>query len=425
MWWCHAGGFGGACQTTCRWWQSWNFKSHSVAALQLRSGHQVELLEGGQQFFPALIACIDASRLEVRLETYIFHFDDTGREVAAALVRAAVRGVQVYVVMDGVGTPPIPAHWVEQFAQAGVLWHRFSPLGRFGYLIPVGWRRLHRKLCVVDNHTLFCGGINILNDFIDPNHGTFNTPRYDFAVKVQGPLVQDGYRLLAQFWARLALTMRIRKMQLNRVGSAAWPPVPPAPPSGSAPMQAALVLRDNLLNRRRIERAYRKAIGSAQTEILIANAYFLPGRKIRNALIHAVRRGVKVKLLLHGRYEYFMQYHASRPIHHALLTAGVEIYEYTTGFLHAKVAVIDQNWATVGSSNLDPLSLLLAREANVMVRSPVFAQLLRQRLLDAMHNHAQPLEPDLFAHRPLRQRILDSVAYSLMRLSLFLTGKRY
>ncbi len=398
-----------------------------MATSSLKPGHQVDLLEGGNQFFPALLAGIESACHEIRLETYIFHFDITGCAVASALIQAARRGVQVYVVVDGVGSPDLPEHWANQFKQSGVQWHAFSQLDWLGYLLPMRWRRLHRKLCVVDQHILFCGGINILDDHIDPNHGTLSTPRFDFAVRVQGPLVQEAYRLQVQFWTRLQRTTGLphrnqqtaghRKQvpQQNHHRSAATTPA----------MLAGLVLRDNFLHRTRIERAYRKAIAEAKNEILIANAYFLPGRKIRKALLHAVQRGVKVRLLVHGKYEYFMQYHAARPIHHALLSAGIEIYEYSSGFLHAKVAVIDQNWATVGSSNLDPLSLLLAREANVVVQNSAFANSLRQSLLLAMQNHGQKMQPDAYAHRPLVLRILDRVAYSLMRLSLFLTGKRY
>ena len=397
---------------------------------QYPSGHKVELLQGGQEFFPALIQSIDASLQEVRLETYIFHFDPSGEQVAAALVRAAQRGVLVCVVMDGIGTPLVPAPWVAQFAHAGVRWHRFSPLGRLGYLIPMRWRRLHRKLCVVDASTLFCGGINIVNDFIDPNHGTQDAPRFDFAVRVNGPLVQEAHKLVAQFWARLQLASDLGRLQLGQARQtmqAAAPPIAAVIRSAGVAWhtQAALVLRDNLLHRARIERAYRKAIGAAQHEVLIANAYFLPGRKIRKALIHAARRGVRVRLLLHGRYEYFMQYHASRPVYGALLAEGIEIYEYSAGFLHAKVAVVDTRWATVGSSNLDPLSLLLAREANIVVQGADFATTLRNSLLAAIQTHGVQLQPQAFANRPWPRRLLDSVAYGLMRLSLFLTGKRY
>jgi cardiolipin synthase len=189
--------------------------------------------------------------------------------------------------------------------------------------------------------------------------------------------------------------------------------------------KADLVLRDNVRNRSRIERSYRQAIGSATSEIIIANAYFLPGRKLRSGLIHAARRGVRVRLLLQGRYEYFMQYHATRPVYGALLAAGVEIYEYSVSFHHAKVAVIDGHWATVGSSNLDPLSLLLAREANVVVDDIAFAQDLRTRLLSAMVQCGTRVEPAAYANRPWHQRFLDRLAFGLTRILIFLNGKRY
>jgi cardiolipin synthase len=186
-----------------------------------------------------------------------------------------------------------------------------------------------------------------------------------------------------------------------------------------------LLVRDNLLNRNAIERAYRKAIGQARQEILIANAYFFPGGRLRRALIKAARRGVKVTLLLQGKYEFFIQYHAARPVYGALLKAGVEIHEYDASFLHAKVAVIDGHWATVGSSNLDPLSLLLAREANVVLVDRAFAEVLRERLLAAIAGHGRRVEADEYNGRPWRQRMLDLVAYALMRLALLLAGRRY
>ncbi|MFZ2325727.1 MAG: phospholipase D-like domain-containing protein, partial [Rhodoferax sp.] len=171
--------------------------------------------------------------------------------------------------------------------------------------------------------------------------------------------------------------------------------------------------------------AYRKAIAGARHEVLIASAYFLPGGKLRRALIHAARRGVRVRLLLQGRYEYFMQYHGARPVFGVLLAAGVEIHEYSAGFLHAKVAVVDSRWATVGSSNLDPLSLLLAREANVVVEDVPFARALRASLLTAMQTQGVQLDAGTYAARPLRQRFLDRLAFGVMRLLLFLAGRRY
>lgn len=400
----------------------------------LFGGHAIQLLEGGNDYFPSLVAAIDASVHEVRLETYIFHFERSGELVALALERAAQRGVSVYVVMDGVGTGAVPLNWQTRFQAAGVHWQLFSPLGRWGLLLPTGWRRLHRKLCVVDAEIAFCGGINVLDDYFDPSHGPQTSPRFDFAVRVVGPLVWEIHTVLVQFWRRLLLTTQLERLQFQ-VARQTWrsdrkgkvgvglQDIPSETRSPS--LHAALVLRDNVHHRSRIERSYRKAIASARHEVLISNAYFLPGRKLRTALIHAARRGVQVKLLLQGRYEYFMQYHAARPVYGALLAAGVEIHEYNTGFLHAKVAVVDGHWATVGSSNLDPLSMLLAREANVVVEDVQFAQDLRARLLVAMRQHGKPVNPQEYAQRPLRQRFLDGLAFAMMRSALFMTGKRY
>jgi cardiolipin synthase len=195
--------------------------------------------------------------------------------------------------------------------------------------------------------------------------------------------------------------------------------------AGVALATAGLLLRDNLRNRRRIESAYLRAIGLARREILIANAYFVPGFKLRRALVRAAQRGVRVRLLLQGRYEYFMQYHAARSVYGVLLAAGVEIIEYAPSFLHAKVAVIDGHWSTVGSSNLDPLSLLVANEANVVVEEAWFARILRRRLLHAIRTAGQPQLAAAYADRPWRQRGLEYVAMLIMRLALLVSGKRY
>ena len=171
----------------------------------LRAAHQVQLLQGGAAFFTEMIQAVDQAVQEVRLETYIFHLDPSGERVAQALLRAAQRGVAVYLVMDGVGTPQLPHAWAQRFDQAGVQWRIFRPLGHIGMLIPSRWRRLHRKLCVVDGKVAFCGGINVLDDWHDPNHGLLSAPRFDFAVRVTGPLVRSVHEVTAQFWWRLQI----------------------------------------------------------------------------------------------------------------------------------------------------------------------------------------------------------------------------
>ncbi|MDE2417544.1 MAG: cardiolipin synthase ClsB [Burkholderiales bacterium] len=406
-----------------------------MAAPLMHLGHQVQLLEGGIEYFPALVEDIDRAVREVRIETYIFHFEGAGLQVAQALERAAYRGVEVFLVMDGIGTPDVPAEWAQRFTQAGVQWHQFLPLGRLGVFIPGRWRRMHRKLCVIDAGLAYCGGINILDDLLDPNYGVLQSARLDYAVRVQGPLVADAQAAVVQFWVRLELTRKLEHFSLKGVRAAleaTQEPVSADPPRPAKPHDhtfanaaAALLLRDNLINRSRIEQAYRKAIATARHEVLIANAYFVPGSRMRRALISAAQRGVRVRLLLQGRYEYFMQYHAARQVYGVLMAAGVEIYEYQAGFLHAKVAVVDGYWATVGSSNLDPLSLQLAREANVVVDNRAFARTLHARLEHVIERCGKQVDPQTYAHRPWKQRLLDSLAARLVRLMLFLTGRRY
>jgi cardiolipin synthase A/B len=413
---------------------------------QFQDGHHLSLLPGSGAYFSALSQAMDAARHEVRLETYIFDFTASGQEVASSLIRAASRGVKVYLLIDGAGTNQVPADWQARFDAAGVQWQIYNPLGRLGLLIPSRWRRLHRKLCVVDGGTDralgFCGGINILDDYHDPNHGALPKPRFDFAVRVQGPLVATIWEATASLWHRQRIfrQFRQRPLQTTLEGLAsaremlahnAAPLQSHAQPINTSAhfAKAVLLLRDNVRNRQSIEKSYLKAIGEARQEIIIANAYFLPGGKLRKALLNAAQRGVKVKLLLQGRYEYFMQYHAARPVYEVLLAAGIEIHEYATSFLHAKVAVVDaysaKAWATVGSSNLDPLSLLLAREANVVVLDPPFARDLRERLIQAMAEDGKAVNLQEFANRPWLQRTLDRIAFGLMRLALSITGRRY
>lgn len=404
-----------------------------------RVAENLRLFQGGRAYFPALIEAIDGAVAWVQMETYLFDVFGAGADVAEALVRAAKRGVTVQVLVDGIGTHPLPPVWQEKMRSAGVQWCVYSPLAS-GWSIfkPLSWFRLHRKLCVVDQHIMFCGGINVLDDFYDPNHGALTEPRFDFAISATGPLAMDAAEAVTLLWWRVQAGYSARQRHLGAAWeafkaagyggwtSAARVGVAPRQKLSSLPtVHAALVLRDNLRNRSSIEKSYLKAIGHARHDIVIANAYFLPGGKLRRALIGAARRGVKVTVLLQGRYEYFMQYHASRPVFDALLKAGVEIHAYAKSFLHAKVAVIDGHWATVGSSNLDPLSLLLAREANVVVEGAAFANELRECLLHALASQSGRIDQTAHRQRPVIKRFLDWFAYAVVRVLLWLTGKRY
>jgi cardiolipin synthase len=403
----------------------------------LRPEHTLTLLKGGAELFPAMVEAFDAARSEILLETYIFEFSGAPLAVAEALERAAARGVTVRVVVDGVGTGDIPAEWQQRWRAAGLHWRLFNPAKGWRLLFPRRWRRLHRKLCAVDRATAFCGGINLLDDLYDPNYGVLDRPRFDFAIRVTGPLVDDVHDTMIRLWLRLQVGREAHQHDLEGALQAARAATEAGtdmadddsePPMEEGGAIAALVLRDNVRFRRRIEATYRLAIAQAQTEILIANAYFIPGVRLQRALLNAARRGVRITLLLQGRYEYFLQHHASRAVYGALLEGGIEIIEYEPSFLHAKVAVMDSpagSISTVGSSNLDPLSMLLAREANVFVLDEAFGAELRGHLMDAIAHEGRRVESDVYMKRSLRTRWLSWLAYAMIQFALYATGKRY
>jgi cardiolipin synthase len=384
----------------------------------------MRLLTGGVDLFAAMVDAMDAAHHEVLLETYIFDFAGSGADVAHALMRAAQRGVQVRVVVDGVGTGELPDAWSASFALAGVQVRVFSPAVGLGFWLPSRWRRLHRKLCVVDNAVAFCGGINILDDYLDPHvDGLLNAPRLDYAVQVQGPMVKAAHDTMTQLWSRIEAVRELRSQDV----SAAIDALRRASQKLQLPAldETQLVLRDNVRHRAHIERTYRKAIGAARHDIIVASAYFFPGMRLRRALVMAARRGVRVRLLLQGQYEYFLPYRAARQLYGQLMAAGVEIYEYHASFLHAKVAVVDGKWLTVGSSNLDPFSLLLAREANVVAHDPPLAQALQASLTNAIEQGATRVDPQAYLSRGAWDRAVDALASAVLRFGVLLTGKRY
>lgn len=393
---------------------------------RLARGHQVDLLEGGAEYFPALERELDAARVSVFVETYIFEPDASGRRVAEAFARAATRGVRVHLVVDGYGTARRDGPAWQRMREAGVRIEVFRPERSRFELSRRRLRRLHRKLAVIDGAVAFVGGINLLDDLFDPNHGPLDSPRLDFAVRVRGPLVAQAHVAAQRLWWELSVVNR----SLGRAGvprdrdarGLGLPERVDSDVTPAGPVRAALLLRDNFRHRRTIERAYLRAIGRARREVLIASAYFFPGARFQRALLAAVRRGVRVRLLLQGKVEYRLPYYASQAFYDELLRAGVEIVEYRKSFLHAKVAVID-DWVTVGSSNIDPFSLLLGREANVAAVDPGLAGRMRARLERAIEEGGAAVAIRNHAQRPWHVRLMNRFAYALLRLGVAISGQ--
>ena len=333
------------------------------------AGNRFRLLENGEEFYPRAFEVIAAARREVLLETFILFDDKVGRQLHAALLQAASQGAQVDVTVDGWGSAYLSEEFTAGLVQAGVRIHVFDP----GHTI-FSWRtnmfrRMHRKILVVDGERAFVGGINYSADHL-ADFGP--AAKQDYSVEIEGPIVHT-IRRFARAAPRIG---QPRRRWLRGNHEAAQDPS--LPKAGDA--QAMFVTRDNQDHRTDIERHYRAAIRLSRQRVLIANAYFFPGYRLLKEMRKAARRGVDVRLILQGEPDMAIVKTAASLLYNHLLRAGVKIYEYTERPLHGKVAVIDEEWSTVGSSNLDPLSLSLNLEANVMIRDRAFNQHLGERL---------------------------------------------
>ncbi|HYD79246.1 MAG TPA: phospholipase D-like domain-containing protein [Paucimonas sp.] len=375
----------------------------------LTAHNDIRLLHCGAEFFPALLDAIDNAQAEIYLETYIFATDPTADRVREALKRAASRGVVVNVITDWLGTGNAFSKWLKQdFAAAGVHHRSFNP--RFNH----GVARTHRKICVVDRKLAFLGGININDDMLSDDNSKLPlpAPRWDFAVRITGPLVYDIHLEVEVQWLKLGRLNILTRLELFREVRN------PVVYVDEGPMLAGLVVRDNLRNRRTIQRNYLKALGVARKSALLANPYFAPGRKLRDALAQAADRGVEVVLLL-GVGQFRIQDAVAHSFYPKLLKAGVKIVEYRKTQLHGKVAVVDDDWATVGSSNYDGLSLFVNQEANIIVRDAAFSNALRAHIERAAAEGVV-IDPLEFANIPWYKRLWYDGAYLFYRSVLWL-----
>lgn len=376
-------------------------------------GNHIKLLRSGVEYFPALEFAIHNAKSEIYLQTYIYEADNAGIRIGNALKLAAQRGVAVNVLLDGFGCKDLPKSYVQTLELAGVKVMFYRPKISPWTLKKNRLRRLHRKIAIIDGQLGFVGGINIIDDNNVPNKAP---PRIDHAVSIEGALLPSITISVHKLWRRIAWThfRPTHNSQLkNKTRELTY--------DINIGMQAAFVVRDNVLHRSDIEDAYLDAINNAKSEIIIANAYFVPGRRFRKALIDAAKRGVKVKLLLQGRMEYFLMF-ATHAFYGTFLKNGIEIYEYHKSFMHSKVAVIDSYWTTVGSSNIDPFSLFLAHEANVMVQDAAFATVLRTELETSMQQDAYHITPEAWVNSSRLRRLASWIAYGLVRWFLGVIG---
>ena len=347
-----------------------------------RDGNRVDLLENGEAYFPRVFEAMRGAEVEVLVETFILFEDKVGEQLRAELIAAAQRGVRVELTVDGFGSASLSGEFIAAMTTAGVRVHMFDPQPRLLGLRTNMLRRMHRKLVVIDSRLAFVGGINFSADHL-ADFGP--EAKQDYAMEVEGPVVQDIHRYAL-------LMLQPRSKILRRWLQRTKPQVEAATgtPAGSA--RALFVVRDNRHHRKDIERHYLKAIRGARQRVVIATAYFAPSYRLLRAIRDAARRGVQVQLILQGEPDMAIVRFAARIQYDYLMGGGVHVLEYCRRPLHGKVALVDDEWTTVGSSNLDPLSLALNLEANLIVLDRAFNRTLYESLQALSCEHCTEMD---------------------------------
>jgi cardiolipin synthase len=344
-----------------------------------RDGNDVKLLINGEEFFPRVFESIQNAKTEIILETFIVEEDEVGFKLQQELITAAQRGVSIDITVDDYGTWDLSDEFTDALTAAGVRLHIFDPQPKLWGVRLNLFRRLHRKIVVIDRQIAFIGGINFCQD-----HLISSGPKakQDYAVEVHGPVVAD----IHQTCMLLLLRASSRKERRNYIRNARA-----VVPDAAGNIRALLVERDNNGHSNDIERQYLLAARLAQKRLVIANAYFFPGYRLLRELRRAAQRDVAVTLILQGQPDMPWVTALSRLLYKYLLRSGVKIYEYCKRPLHGKVALMDEKWVTVGSSNLDPLSLSLNLEANVVIEDQEFNQQLHDHLIHLVEHDCQQL----------------------------------
>ncbi|TDE28795.1 MULTISPECIES: phospholipase D-like domain-containing protein [Flavobacterium] len=321
----------------------------------------LELVYSGEDYFSRLEAIIRNSQFEIHMQMYLFENDATGNRIIEALIEAASRKVQIYILLDGLGSLSFPSETIKKMRQSGINIRFFAPLFST-YTFYIG-RRLHRKVVVADAKFVLIGGINIADKYCGCST---EAPWLDYAVQLNGEIAEPLRKLCADIY------FKKRHLRNKKIKS-------------SFPVQEDAMVRilqnDWLKGKNEICDAYIKSIRNAKTEIIIVGSYFLPGIRIIRALKKASKNKVKIKLVLSGKSDLPLTRRATCFLYGKLLKYNIELYEWDQSILHGKVAVIDGNWATIGSFNLNNLSSYGSLEMNVEINSALFSKMFQTHLL--------------------------------------------
>jgi cardiolipin synthase A/B len=314
----------------------------------------VQLVHGGEDYFARLETLINAAEHEIHLQTYIFEDDATGKRIAQALINAATKGVEVFLVIDAYGSKGL-GRLGRALEAAGVKMHYF---GRVYTGADWAWgRRLHHKIFVADRCHVLVGGVNISNHYSGMDG---HLPWLDYALFFEGETGKDIFKICKQIFAQWFVPKRRRFRLFQKFAHS------------KHKTTIQLMQNDWLRGKNNIVKSYIKAIKAAKTEVIVANSYFLPGGRFRAALKNAAKRGVRVKVILPGISDVPLVKQAIHYLYAYLLRNGVEIYEWQPSILHAKIACVDGQWSTIGSYNLNYLSAYASIEFNINVLDAEF-----------------------------------------------------
>ena len=367
-----------------------------------QEGNRLLLLENGEAFFPRVFGAIQRAERTVLIETFILFEDEVGNALHRELLAAAQRGVRVEIMVDGYGSAELSDKFVNSLTSAGVRFIYYDPRPLVMGMRTNVFRRLHRKIVVIDEEIAFVGGINF-----SAEHNTDYGPeaKQDYAVEVKGPVVLDIARYVQQAIGSEQVTRRWWGARSQRLAVNALP--------GDA--QVLFVYRDNDEHRDDIEQHYLDMLRKAKQDVIIANAYFFPGYRLLREMRSAAQRGVRVRLIVQGEPDMPIVKVGAELLYNYLVDAGVEVYEYCRRPLHGKVAVQDQQWSTVGSSNLDPLSLSLNLEANLIIHDHAFNQTLRDNLEQLLAADCVRVDEDKLPPRTWWQLTKSVIVFHFLR----------
>ena len=374
------------------------------------TSERIELVHSGEDYFSRLERIILEAKTEIHIQTYIFDYDNIGKKTIAALKIAASRNVKIDILLDGFGSFSFPKEVIKELTNLGINIRFFSPFFSANSLY-IG-RRLHHKIVVADSKTALIGGINIADKY----RGTaIAAPWLDYAVELNDEKIAIGLQELCRdIYSKKRI---IRRKEIKSV-------------IGTSEELTISVLQNDWLKRKnQIYNAYIKNIGKAKKEIVIVGSYFLPGKRLLNSLKKASKNGVKIKLILSGISDIPMARRASCHLYAKLLRYNIEIYEWENSILHGKAAVIDNNWTTIGSFNLNNLSSFASIEINVGIDSAEFANNYLLHLNEIMEQCERITSETLEIRYNLTSKFTNWVSYWTTRtieiMVTYLPHKRF